>query len=100
MMLSLYDEKSYKPLIFSLVVDAAVLLLKIGFKYRSIPEIEELRARRSGLIFMYLFRKPLYTDFTKPRLIEPILKKMMPIETIRNLIIQALDYRSSMSQVM
>lgn len=100
MMLSLYDEHSYKPLIFSLIVDLSILLLKIGFKYRSIPEIEELRARRSGLLFLYLFRKPFYTDFTRPRLIDPILKRLVPFESIRNLVMQAVDYRSSMSQVM
>lgn len=97
MMISLHDETSFKPLVFSLVADAVSFLLRVGYERRSIPESEELKQRSKNLLWAYLFRKPFYTAFTKPKIIEPLLNRLVKWEFLKNIIISSLDFKSTYS---
>ena len=96
----MYDEKSFKPTIVSMALDALVLLLRMNYKRRNIPEIEELRSRNRELWYVYLFRKPIYSQFFKPKLMEPLIRRVIKWESLANLVIQSIDFRTSYSLTM
>ena len=100
MMISLYEEKSFKPVVFSMVADAVILLLRLGYERRSIPEIEELKQRNKSLVFSYLFRNPIYTSFTRAKIIEPLLTRMIKWDGLRNIILSSIDFKSIYSMTM
>lgn len=94
---TLCEETSYLPVGVSAGIDALSVILRMGYKRRSVPEIEELKSRNRELLTIYLFRKPIYTNFTRPRIIEPLVRKFIKWETIANMILQTIDFRTSYS---
>lgn len=97
LMISLHEDTSFRPVIFSMVADAIALLLRLGYEQRTIPEIEELKQRNKNLVFAYFFRNPIYSKFTKPKLIEPILNRLIRWEFLKSIIISSIDFKATFS---
>ena len=100
LLLSVHEQQSLRPMICSIAIDAAILLLRLNYKRSSLPESEELRTRNRELWYVYLFRRPFYTQVFRPKILEPAVKKLIRWETISNLILQSIDFRTSYSLTM
>ena len=89
----LKGTESYKPFFFSQCVDILCLFLLKDFEVESETELAEYNKRKKNLLVNYLQRRPFYQFIIRPRLLEPLLKKVIPFEFVRGIIVQAIDYR-------
>jgi len=67
------------------------------------PENEQEQAehnkRKRALFANYLLRRPLYQNIIKPKILEPLLKKIVPFEFVRSGILNIIDYNVCYSVV-
>lgn len=94
-LLSVTAPNSFKPITVSLLMDLAILLLRIGYKKQTQAEVQEMKKRNKDLLLDYLLRKPIFTLLVQPYILEPLVKKVVPIEWVSSMIISTLLWRSS-----
>jgi hypothetical protein len=76
-------------------MDVMALLLVLGFQGNSIEERDKLRRENWSAFTSYMFRNPVWKTIIRPYIVVPLLNKIVRIEMLKNLILQALDFKSS-----
>jgi len=90
----LQGKPRFRTLLASVLVDLAVLALQAGYVGKDKVEREEFKRRKIQLLYIYFFRRPVYELITRPLIIEPLLSKLVRIDFLKNIILQAIDFRS------
>lgn len=94
------DQPKWGTLLVSVVMDVISLCLRLGFQGNSMEEREKLRKENWSMFTSYIFREPLWSNFFRPYIVVPILNKIVRIEFMRNLILQAMDFKSCFSMTL
>ena len=93
-----YGPHSYKSWIISLLLDLIRIFLHRDMKVRDVNEKAELDGRNRTMVMKMIFRNPFYESIFKPKIVVPLLDKILKKDGWPTRIIMSLlEMRSSVS---
>ena len=98
MTLRVCGTKSYKPWVTALAIDLARWLVQSQMGVRDSLEVAELSQRKRDMVSKAVFRPPFFGRVFKPRVVEPILNRLMSSDRwLYRIIMYILEMRSSIT---
>ena len=93
-----YGHNSYKSWVISLVVDLLRIVLQRDMKVRDVNEKNEVDGRNRTMVMKMIFRNPFYESIFKPKIVVPLLGKLLKSDGWPTKIIMSiLEMRASVS---
>jgi hypothetical protein len=96
-LLKAFGTKSYKPYLVNLAIDALWLLIHFAVFRGRVFRKKEIRRRLANAFVNYMLRNPFLDHILKDKIIFKVLDLVVKNDSVKNLAIRLLEFRSSLS---